>query len=433
MMADVVLASRPQAFLIALLAILTLAFFTESILKKKAGLSISASLGLTLVLCFAGGALLMLPGPARNPDSSIIWLLDIDRKGYVTKDAGTWEEFLEISLMGNLKWQLFYLRGVFGASVVMLGIPLLITIYQKWFGGIATPAELQPGRAGIRAWFAGSSRWAAALVMVGLWMWADVSLAVSFSLWMLLLGAYPVAQWVKSEWNAEATATPLVENAEESDKERILRMVEQGTITGAEGAALLQALPRHGSGVGDGQPYRFGHARKVVALGAALVLVGFFLPWMKVNLAAEFDQIMTGTGNAAVIEQMQGSFGKREHEITRLIGDLQKLDVDAQHWAQTGGLLKEDIKLRGSHFTSGWVFLVLVGVVACVYLLPNDFGRKTQDMILAMGAAAAGVALLYPAMHAPTYLALGFVLSLAGYGLIGIAVWQRIQRSLFAA
>jgi hypothetical protein len=65
-----------------------------------------------------------------------------------------------------------------------------------------------------------------------------------------------------------------------SDRDRILRMVEDGKISGQEGSDLLDAMGRSTALRGE---EKFSRLDVVILVGVALVVLGFFLPWMHVN------------------------------------------------------------------------------------------------------------------------------------------------------
>ena len=75
----------------------------------------------------------------------------------------------------------------------------------------------------------------------------------------------------------------IVSNQRAADPERarILRMVEESKITAEEGSDLLEAMGK--SSALQGQD-RFSRLDMVILCGVALVVMGFFLPWVHVNI-----------------------------------------------------------------------------------------------------------------------------------------------------
>jgi len=66
-----------------------------------------------------------------------------------------------------------------------------------------------------------------------------------------------------------------------AERAKILRMVEDGKISADEGSELLDAMGR--SSALRGQE-KFSRADIVMLLGAALVIFGFFLPWVHIQV-----------------------------------------------------------------------------------------------------------------------------------------------------
>lgn len=428
---ELVLASRPQAFLVALLCVLTLALGSEYILRRKAGVSTSASLGLTMVLLFLGVALLMFPGPSpADPGSPQSWLLEVRSAEHANRGTG-FQDFYQVSLRYDLsKWLLLYARGLLGASVVMLGLPLLVMLYRKWFFGMASAAERQPGFAGVRAWARGSSPVAATIVIIGLWVWASWPIILLALLWLLLVSAYPMLLWLRAEPASGDVESPAPVAGLTSEQDRVLRLVEAGVVSGNEGVSLLRALGQSmPASMASSVGYGFGRSGKMMAAGFLLVLVGFFLPWIKVDLIKEYQRIYTSVRSSAQTSQPGGfSLGGNEQQILELNSNLLKMGFDEQNRAHMASAINQVAKLRGTDFTAGWIFLALVALVACVYLVPNDVSRNTQNMVLVFCSAGACVALLYVASIGQRYLALGFVVSTIGFVMVAFCVAKRLQK-----
>ena len=70
------------------------------------------------------------------------------------------------------------------------------------------------------------------------------------------------------------------QKAASSERARILRMVEEGKITAEEGGDLLEAMGK--SSALRGQD-RFSRLDMAILCGVALVVMGFFLPWVHIR------------------------------------------------------------------------------------------------------------------------------------------------------
>jgi hypothetical protein len=74
-------------------------------------------------------------------------------------------------------------------------------------------------------------------------------------------------------------------NADE--RERILKMVEEGKINTEEGTELLDAMGRSSALRGE---EKFSRVDMIMLMGAALVVLGFFLPWVYVNWTKQMPE-----------------------------------------------------------------------------------------------------------------------------------------------
>lgn len=127
-------------------------------------------------------------------------------------------------------------------GVVILGGALLITLYQKWVLGELTEAERQPGIEGIRAWLSEKNL----LCVVGLSILLSIIFSISFleALVQLLLIvlAWPLLAMVSSVSQSPAR---LAEDLHAS-RQKILELLEKGTISVEESRELLLAIGDNG-------------------------------------------------------------------------------------------------------------------------------------------------------------------------------------------
>ena len=92
---------------------------------------------------------------------------------------------------------------------------------------------------------------------------------------MLILIAQFLMPLLKEIGSAPKAAGP--------ERARILRMIEEGKITSEEGSDLLEAMGR--SNALQGQD-RFSRLDMGILCGVALVVMGFFLPWVHIRSSA---------------------------------------------------------------------------------------------------------------------------------------------------
>jgi len=234
-------------------------FLLEYLISRLAlKLSVLASLGLALLVCFLGLCLIILP----NIPHSTLGLTN--RTGH-----------FGLGRINHLLVVLLFL---------VFGIPFLIKIIRKWRGIGLSEAERKPGWDGFKAWFsAGNIVWGLLLVICGYIIVAGFWNAVFIVL--ILLGIYPALNTLKSTGSKEGKPREGESRekiaSEETDK--ILKMLEQGKITAEEASDLLNALAQTHS-IHHSSPVALSLSRRLILIGAAVVLLGSFFPWLKVDL-----------------------------------------------------------------------------------------------------------------------------------------------------
>lgn len=173
--------------------------------------------------------------------------------------------------------------------LVLLLVPLLVKLYRKWVGGHLTAEEQLPGVEGMRAWLRGGNLVCALGIAVCAWAGFAYSFWGVLALTLMGLLAYPV---VHTLTQPATPIPPLLSKADDlsQERERVLRMLEEGKITAEESAELVNALgqtvaPR------PPPPPEISPSRKMMLVGVALVLIGFFLPWFSLNPGLELTRL----------------------------------------------------------------------------------------------------------------------------------------------
>jgi hypothetical protein len=285
-------------------------------------------------------------------------------------------------------------RVIFGVFLPTLPAFVLMLI-QKWRGIGLTEGEKRPGGDGLQAWLTPWRLcWSAALA-AGIWLWFDVPLVLLFCLFVASLAAYPLIAWSTSA-ELVAMAPPLppaaVVDAIAPEREKVLNMVADNRITAEEGAELLNALaatrPPIASVPTSASPMTA--ARKLVVAGAALVVAGFFLPWLTVDPGKELGRLAN-----QMTTQFQGMPAGMELPIPKT-GEIHV----------TGGQIGSGL---------GWLVLLLAGAVAALPLTSGALNSRTERLLETIGLAVTGFILLYVLSSSIRYVAIGLVIVLAGY------------------
>jgi hypothetical protein len=287
----------------------------------------------------------------------------------------------------------------FAALLPLAAVPFLAKLYLTWIAGAATDAEKAPGMEGVRAWLRGGNLVCAVLISICLWLgfgysfWAPVALA------LMALLAFPILNMVLATSAPQAPAPNT--NTLAPERERVLKMLDDGKITAQESAELLNALG-HTAQPRAPQSTQPPH-RRLVWIGAAVLLVGFFLPWFTVN-TVNFRQAMN---------------------------DMTRQMPMAQGMPNLGGMMPQGgtlyIAAGDIPHGLGWCVLVL-GIVAAVlpFMAANLDSQTCQKACLvALGAGA--IILLYLFTQNLRFVGVGILLGLAGYALEFVGVLKARQ------
>ena len=271
-------------------------------------------------------------------------------------------------------------------------------LYHKWIGGQFTPEEKAAGAEGVRACLKGGNLVVAALIPLFAWLGYGHSFPVILLVTVGALLAYPLLNFSQSApVAAPVAAGEAPKQADVSpERDRILKLVEEGKITAAESATLLAALggAQHANAPGAAMT----PARKLVCAGAALVLVGFFLPWFSFNAG---DEVKHGVNQAA--------------------GQLGQMFPDMHGSLPTGGL-SFDFKTPSIHMNGGemphglgWLALVLAVGVAVLPFVAATMARQTQRTLAFVALGAGAFAVIYLLTQDVRHAGIGMILALAGY------------------
>lgn len=283
-----------------------------------------------------------------------------------------------------------------GFLLVPAAALLAAKLYHRWIGGQFTPEEKAPGADGVRAWLRGGNLIVAALIPLFAWLGYGASFPVILMVTLGSLLAYPLLNFPLS------APVPEPETPKQADvspeRERILKMVEEGKITAADSATLLASLGA--ASQANAQGAAMTPARKLVCAGAVLVVVGFFLPWFSFNAA---DEVKRGVNQAA--------------------GQLGQMFPD-MHAPVTGGGLSFDFKTPSIHRNGGdmpnglgWIALVLAVGVAALPFLAATMARQTQRTLAFVALGAGAFAVIYLLMQDARHAGIGMLFAIAGYAM----------------
>ncbi len=279
-------------------------------------------------------------------------------------------------------------RGMaYGCAGLLTSILLLfaIKLYSKWIAGTTNELEKRENLDGIRAWLGAANVSTVAILAILAWLAFDYPPLGIGLLGLLVLLIYPGIRSASAHARAQAPAPAADPNAPE--RQRVLNMLDNGKITAAECAELLAALNYSEKTQSIKQsPASSQPPGWLPLVGAAVLLIGFFLPWFTVRPAREFSQTLQR------LAPLNSPF-------------IQNFDS-----ATTVHIAGGDV----SHGL-GWLVLALgVAVAAFPYFAGNLSPTIRQRCILA-GLGVGLFVLLYLATNNLRFVSAGLLLATAGY------------------
>ena len=278
------------------------------------------------------------------------------------------------------------------ALLPLLALPFLARLYRKWIGGHLTDAEKLPGIDGVRAWLGVGNVICAGLIPICVWQVFDYS---PIGFWALTFGAllvYPLLN-MASDSAQPAPVVPVEDLS--SEREKVLQLLETGKISAADSAELLNALAH--SAPPPAQPAaEIKPQRKLVLIGAAVLLVGFFLPWFNINPGAMLNEAASQFQQN--INQMLPGNGLPQMNLPLQTGSVLVHAGDLEH-----GL--------------GWWILALGMIAAVLPFFATTLEASLQKKIILAALGIGVILLLYLLSDAIRYVSFGLLLVLAGYAL----------------
>jgi hypothetical protein len=286
----------------------------------------------------------------------------------------------------------------------LIATPFGVQLYRKWIGDHLTEAEKLPGIDGVRAWLGVGNVICAVLIPLCVQgtfepvtpIYQPVTL---IPLLFGLLLAYPLLNIASHS----AQPTPVAP-AEDLSKERekVLQLLETGKISAADSAELLNALT-HSAPPPAKPAAEINTQRKLVLLGAALLLLGFFLPWFSINpgamvneMATELQQNMRQNMNQMMPGNALPANMMPQVNLSVPTGTVQVHAGDIPH-----GL--------------GWWILMLGIAAAVLPFFATTLESSMQKKIILVALGIGAILFIYLLSDNIKYVSFGILLALAGY------------------
>lgn len=283
-------------------------------------------------------------------------------------------------------------RGIAAGTAIVFLTAFTLRLWGRWVGEKATADERQPGMPGVHAWICNSNVIVGLVLVLTLWYGFDLSPLLIAVVIAAALAAYPL---LRMESPAPAPA-PVADDLS-AEREKILAMLEAGKLTPDESAELLQALRETSPAPARQVPLTSG--QRLMLIGAALVGLGFFLPWLAINPGEEAGRM---------INQMQSSvtssFGGTVNFPSGMNGPGMELKTAS---ILIGG---GDIP-RGL----GWVTLALALVSALLPYLATTLDTETARTIRLLCLGVGSIIVLYLVTQNLRFISIGIILAVGGY------------------
>ena len=283
----------------------------------------------------------------------------------------------------------------FASLLAWAAIPFLAKLYLTWIAGAVTDAEKTPGIEGIRAWLRGGNLLCVVLISFCLWLGFGYSSWMPLVLMLMALLAFPVLNLAMDTTTPQTS--PAAGDSLSPERERVLKMLDDGKITAQESAELLNALG-HSAQARAPQSAPPAPHRKMVWVGAALLIVGFFFPWFVIK-TGDAQEAMNNMNN--MMRQMPGIQGMPMPNISGMLPQGMTISVAAGDIAH--GL--------------GWCVLLLGIAAAVLPFVAANLDSQTCQKISLIVLGAGAIILIYLLTQDIRFASIGILLALAGYAL----------------
>ncbi|MEO5915887.1 MAG: hypothetical protein ABIS50_16750 [Luteolibacter sp.] len=293
------------------------------------------------------------------------------------------------------------MRYAAAAIAIVFLTAFVLRLWGRWVGENATWEERQPGQPGVRAWFSTANMTVGLILVLTLWQGFD------FSPWLIAaaiggsLIAYPL---IRMESPA-AVEVPVADDLS-AEREKILTMLESGKLTADESAELLQALRQSPPASPRQMPLTSG--QRLMLIGAALVGLGFFLPWFVINPGKELNRAMSDMQST-----MNSSFGM-------------EMNFPGTESLSEGPIQMKSVSVSGGDIQRGlgWATLAFALIAAFLPYVATTLDTATARTIRMLCLGMGGIIVLYLVTQNPRFVGIGLVMAFCGYVLEGIGVFR---------
>jgi hypothetical protein len=288
-----------------------------------------------------------------------------------------------------------------GACIVFL-TALVLRLWGRWIGDKATPAELQLGKPGVHAWFSAGNVAVGVIIVVTAWYGFDISPLLTAVVLCAVFAAFPVIRMeIPTTTNTPASTPPT--DGHSPEREKIVAMLEAGKLTPDESAELLQALSEKPQSAARQVPLTSG--QRFMLIGAALVALGFFLPWIVFNPGKEMGRMMNqleSTVNTSMPETFRNSMNMSGNF------SMPNMELKTGSVSVSGGDIGRGL---------GWAALGLAIAAAVLPYVGTSLDAHTTRTLRFLCLGLGALIILYLLTQNLRYVGVGLVVVLSGYAL----------------
>lgn len=277
------------------------------------------------------------------------------------------------------------------ACIVFL-TAFVLRLWGRWVGEKATAEEHQPGLPGVRAWFSTANVLVGLILVLTLWYGFDFPPLLIAVVIAAALAAYPLLRM-----ESTAIAPAPVPDDLSAEREKILAMLEAGKLTPDESAELLQALRETSRTPARQVPLTSG--QRLMLIGAALVGLGFFLPWLVINPGKEAGRMMN---------QMQSSVTSSFGGTVNFPGGMTFPGME---------LTTSSVSIGGGDIPRGlgWAALAFALTAALLPYIATTLDAATARTIRLLCLSVGGFIVIYVLTQNLRFTGIGLVMAVGGY------------------
>lgn len=293
--------------------------------------------------------------------------------------------------------------GNFAAGILIVILAAFaLRVWGRWIGDKATAEERLPGQPGVRAWFCTSNVVIGLFIVVCAWLGHDISLLFSALAVAGVLAAYPLLRM-----ETPAAAGVPAPDAFTGEREKIVAMLEAGKITADECAELLQALSETARPATRQTPLTSG--QRLMLIGAALVALGFFLPWFVFNPGKEANKLvgqMQSSIMNSISTEISGS-GFPSAGSTPF-PNVSFPQINTGNVSISGGDIQRGL---------GWAALALALAAALIPYIATTLDAATSRTARFLCLGVGGIIVLYLLTQNIRFIGIGLIIAIGGYAL----------------